>query len=147
MFLLLPWKHCPKNLPERIGKGTRGDGHPIRPHQTLFKGSGRGLLRPQVPSGRRAPAARRGLQGLMGGNHQIFLEQKQQFFLLHHPFFIQVKLMAFKKEKFSFEAEENHFMKLQQLSGKHSFQTKDFQRIVEKMIDRMYVQTKGKELK
>ena len=55
--------------------------------------------------------------------------------------------MAFKKERFSFEAEENHFMKLQQLSGKHSFQTKDFQRIVEKMIDRMYVQTKGKELK
>lgn len=83
----------------------------------------------------------------MGRKPPVFGAEAAIFFLLHHPFFIQEKLMAFKKEKFSFEAEENHFMKLQQLSGKHSFQSRDFQRIVEKMIDRMYVQTKGKELK
>ena len=147
MFLLLPWRHCPKNLPVRAGRKLKGMDTPPDRTKHGLKGLQGVFTLPKTHQVVEHQQQRVDSKALGGSTTRFFWSRSSSFFLLHHPFFIQEKLMAFKKERFSFEAEENHFMKLQQLSGKHSFQTKDFQRIVEKMIDRMYVQTKGKELK
>lgn len=55
--------------------------------------------------------------------------------------------MTFRPQRFSFDADEATFMKLQALTGKSIFQNKDFQQIISALISRTFENNKGKQLK
>lgn len=54
--------------------------------------------------------------------------------------------MTFRKQRFYFDCDEATFMKLQSLSGKSYFQSKDFQSIITTLIGKVYETSKGKKI-
>jgi len=53
----------------------------------------------------------------------------------------------YRNQRFNFECDENSHLKLKDLSGKNNFQQRDFQKVIEKMIDYVYHERNGKTLK
>jgi hypothetical protein len=55
--------------------------------------------------------------------------------------------MSYQSKKFTFNCEEASYLKLQQLSGKTYFQPKDFQNIIENLINYAHKESNGKKIK
>ena len=55
--------------------------------------------------------------------------------------------MVYVNKKFSFVCDEVNFVKLQTLLNKTNIQQKDFQGLAIALIDKVYIQSKGKALK
>lgn len=53
--------------------------------------------------------------------------------------------MTFRNLRFNYECDEATLMKLQSLSGKSYFQSKDFQSIITTIIGKVYEGSKGKK--
>ena len=53
-------------------------------------------------------------------------------------------IMVFNKKRFSFEADEVLYMKLQALTGKSFISPSDIQRIIGSIIEKTYENSKGK---
>jgi hypothetical protein len=56
-------------------------------------------------------------------------------------------IMVFNKKRFSFEADEVLYMKLQALTGKSFISPSDVQRIIGSIIEKTYENSKGKALR
>ena len=56
-------------------------------------------------------------------------------------------IMVFNKKRFSFEADEVLYMKLQALTGKRFISPSDIQRIIGSIIEKTYENSKGKALR
>lgn len=54
--------------------------------------------------------------------------------------------MTFSKQKFYYECDEATYMKLQTLSGKSFFQSKDFQITITSLISKFYETNKGRRI-
>jgi hypothetical protein len=55
--------------------------------------------------------------------------------------------MTYRQQKFTYTCDEATYLKLQSLSGKSYFQTKDFQAIITNLISRTYEKSNGKAIK
>jgi hypothetical protein len=56
-------------------------------------------------------------------------------------------IMVFNKKRFSFEADEVLYMKLQALTGKSFISPSDVQKIIGSIIEKTYENSKGKALR
>jgi hypothetical protein len=60
---------------------------------------------------------------------------------------IRRRRMSFQNKRFTFTCDENTYMKMQRLSGKASLQLKDFQIVLENLINYAYEKSNGKAVK
>lgn len=55
--------------------------------------------------------------------------------------------MTFRNQKYFFDCDEANSLRLKALSGKSYFQQRDFQQVVNALIEKAYENTNGKSIK